>query len=156
MLIAFLLIFLLSGQKIVIAGGSGLGKSTLGRYILNSLLNKHGKVVCMDLDPGQSEFGLPSQFSLVSVTRPLFTFSSLHPNEHNSDDKIQKLFGDISPDKLLDHYFEIVQSFMKDLDHIDDTNSPFIINIMGYVFGNGLFIMADLFEINSTKSCDCD
>lgn len=58
--------------KLMIAGGKGVGKSTLLRFAINRLLNRFNKVRVLDLDPGQSEFMMPGCVSIVIVTEPIF------------------------------------------------------------------------------------
>jgi polynucleotide 5'-kinase involved in rRNA processing len=44
---------------LVAAGGKGVGKSTMLKYIANKLIDQVGPVLWIDLDPGQAEFTLP-------------------------------------------------------------------------------------------------
>lgn len=59
-----------SSTKIFIAGGKGMGKSTLLRYIINKLLNKFEEIRVIDLDPGQAEFYVPGCLSVVNISEP--------------------------------------------------------------------------------------
>lgn len=59
-----------SSTKIFIAGGKGMGKSTLLRYMINKLLNKFEEIRVIDLDPGQAEFYVPGCLSVVNISEP--------------------------------------------------------------------------------------
>lgn len=56
----------------VICGGKGVGKSTLLKYLINTQLMRNQSVLCLDFDPGQSEFTAPGAVSAVLVKEPLF------------------------------------------------------------------------------------
>jgi len=48
--------------RVLVAGGKGVGKSTLVRFLVNRLLDElKGPVVVLDLDPGQAEFTVPGR-----------------------------------------------------------------------------------------------
>jgi polynucleotide 5'-kinase involved in rRNA processing len=54
--------------RLLVAGGKGVGKSTLVRFLVNRLLTElGGPVLVVDLDPGQAEFSVPGRvvFSLT-------------------------------------------------------------------------------------------
>ncbi|KPI84740.1 hypothetical protein ABL78_6207 [Leptomonas seymouri] len=56
---------------VMVLGSANIGKSTLCRFLANVLLSQHGLCYWLDLDVGQPEFGVPGQFTLVMVRRPL-------------------------------------------------------------------------------------
>jgi polynucleotide 5'-hydroxyl-kinase GRC3/NOL9 len=56
--------------RLLAAGGKGVGKSTFVRWLSNRVLAS-GRVVYLDLDPGQREFGLPGYVSLAVLDSPL-------------------------------------------------------------------------------------
>ena len=46
--------------RLLVAGGKGVGKSTLVRFLVNRLISElKGPVLVVDLDPGQAEFTVP-------------------------------------------------------------------------------------------------
>ena len=58
--------------RLLAAGGKGVGKSTFVRWMANRLLaTSTARVVYLDLDPGQREFGLPGYISLTVLDSPL-------------------------------------------------------------------------------------
>lgn len=59
-------------SRILLCGGKSVGKSVLLRYMINSMLNSVDKVVCIDLDPGQSEFTVGGCVSVTIVDKPVF------------------------------------------------------------------------------------
>lgn len=63
--------YIKDNSRILIAGGKGVGKSTLLRYLVNKLLIKYSKVLVVDLDPGQAEFTIPGCVSCTVITKPL-------------------------------------------------------------------------------------
>lgn len=65
-------------SKILVCGGKGVGKSTFLRYAVNCLLQKYESVRVVDLDPGQSEFSVPSTLSVVKVVEPLLGVNYTH------------------------------------------------------------------------------
>lgn len=66
------LIALETAPRLVLCGGTGVGKSTLLRYLVNKVLNVHEKVLVLDFDPGQSEFTVMGCVSAVVVDKPVF------------------------------------------------------------------------------------
>ncbi|KPA74325.1 hypothetical protein ABB37_09312 [Leptomonas pyrrhocoris] len=56
---------------VMVLGSANIGKSTLCRFLTNVLLSQHGLCYWLDLDVGQPEFGVPGQFTLTLVRRPL-------------------------------------------------------------------------------------
>lgn len=66
--------------EIMACGKKHIGKSTLMRFLVNVLLQKHGKVCFLDLDLGQPELTAPGFVSLSVVSKPMLgpSFSNLH------------------------------------------------------------------------------
>ena len=65
--------YLILGQpRLVGVGGKGVGKSTMLRYIANRLIQLHGQILWIDLDPGQAEFTLPGKkfMKLCKISTP--------------------------------------------------------------------------------------
>ncbi|CAJ1017333.1 putative mRNA cleavage and polyadenylation factor CLP1 P-loop [Leishmania shawi] len=57
--------------SVMVLGSANIGKSTLCRYLANTLLSQHGLCYWLDLDVGQPEFGVPGQLTLSVLRRPL-------------------------------------------------------------------------------------
>ena len=57
--------------RLLAAGGKGVGKTTFVRWMANRLLATTARVVYLDLDSGQREFGLPGYISLTVLDSPL-------------------------------------------------------------------------------------
>lgn len=61
-----------SGPPVVaVCGAKGVGKSSLGRLLVNQLLNQHPVVAYMDTDCGQPELTPPGMVSLTLLEQPL-------------------------------------------------------------------------------------
>lgn len=60
-----------SQNEFMVCGKKHVGKSSLVRYIVNSLLAKSGKVVLLDCDLGQPELTAPGFVSMSVLTNPL-------------------------------------------------------------------------------------
>lgn len=72
-----------SKTRLFVCGGKGTGKSTFLRYAVNKLLNSFKKVVYIDLDPGQPEFGVPGTISVTVVEKPLLGPNYTHSEKPN-------------------------------------------------------------------------
>lgn len=59
-------------SKVFLSGGKGVGKSTLLRYLTNSLLMQYEAVKVIDLDPGQPEFTVSGCISACTIRFPIF------------------------------------------------------------------------------------
>lgn len=76
-----------TGGCVAVLGSQDIGKSTLCRFLANTLLSQHGLCYWLDLDLGQPEFGVPGQFSLHCVRRPL-----LRPHDDSSAELVKAFF----------------------------------------------------------------
>lgn len=65
-------------SRVILCGGKGVGKSTLLRYLINSLLMRFEKVNVIDLDPGQPEFTVPGCVSMCVVDKGIYGPSFAH------------------------------------------------------------------------------
>ena len=52
----------------VVAGSKNLGKSTLARLLVNTLLNSHAEVGFLDCDLGQAEFTTPGEVTILPMS----------------------------------------------------------------------------------------
>lgn len=58
-----------SPPRIFVAGGKGVGKSTLSKWLSHRLLSHYPRVVWVDLDPGQSELTIPGNEILIELMK---------------------------------------------------------------------------------------
>ena len=59
------------GSKIILAGGKGVGKSTICQYLINKNVSKFKKILLIDLDIGQPILGVPETINATVVDGPL-------------------------------------------------------------------------------------
>jgi len=131
--------------KIMTVGGKSSGKSTLSRLLCNTFSSRSGfpKVVYLDLDPGQPEFGPPGQLSLVEVGTPLFGPSFTHVATTNSTRyKLLRShnIAAASPKDDPEHYLNCINDL---LNHIDP-HQPLVVNTCGWTSSVGAHILIKL------------
>jgi len=108
------------GDKIVICGAKGVGKSTLLKYTVNRLLKKYNKVAIIDCDVGQPLFTISGLVSISIIDNPLLSSTHLSLIEP----ELSYFIGDISPkndpenllnyiEKLYNKYIELNQQMIK-------------------------------------------
>lgn len=126
-------------SRVLLAGGKGVGKSTLLRYLINKQLPKTQKVLLIDLDIGQPEIFVPQTISCSLVTKPL-----LGPG----------FFLNIQPEKsyavghtniaLCSHRYVAAVRQLIDycMSQQEFTNIPWFVNTMGYNKGFGLELIS--------------
>ncbi|KAF2763954.1 hypothetical protein EJ03DRAFT_332275 [Teratosphaeria nubilosa] len=134
--------------RIMAIGAKSSGKSTLNRLICNTLHGKPAvrKLHYLDLDPGQPEFGVPGQISLVEVNAPLLGPSFTHLASVASEQYRLIRCHSIAATSFKDdpdHYLACA----KDLVQHVNTRMPLVINSCGWVSGLGATIAADLVKI---------
>lgn len=129
------------GTRTVICGGKGVGKSTFLRFLVNRTLSVFREVLCLDLDPGQTEFAVPGTLSAVLVKQPL-----LGPNfTHVATPECMVNVGEVNIAQCPIHYLDSVRYI------IDFCNSkpelqklPWIVNTMGFNKGIGVDLTVSL------------
>ncbi|XP_076030073.1 polynucleotide 5'-hydroxyl-kinase NOL9 isoform X2 [Oratosquilla oratoria] len=130
---------------VVLCGGKNVGKSTLLRYLSNSLLCQgNAEVSLLDLDPGQPETSVPTTLKCKVLKMPLLGPPYTHIDAHPSEDSYQILLGLTSPQFILKQYLKAVQDLSK---HKLARNRPLLVNTMGWTGGCGLDIMVDVLRI---------
>lgn len=131
--------------RIMAVGAKSSGKSTFNRILCNSLLSKPpgGKLMYLDLDPGQPEFGAPGQISLVQVDAPVLGPPFTHPaGRHSKRYKILRSHA-IAATSFKDdpaHYVACA----KDLVQYAKRECPLVVNSCGWVSGLGASVLQDL------------
>jgi polynucleotide 5'-hydroxyl-kinase GRC3/NOL9 len=141
---------------VMVTGPKSSGKSTFGKLLTNQLLtDKLGKkqssgVAVLDLDPGQPEYGVPGQISLVHVTDPILgpSFCSPHASlftKVGTQVIRSHTLVSVSPASDPQLYVEAVADL---LIHYRNRHAslPLIVNTPGWVQGTGLDILTSLIE----------
>ncbi|KAJ8921435.1 hypothetical protein NQ315_003053 [Exocentrus adspersus] len=125
-----------AGTRLMLAGGKGVGKSTLLRFSINRLLSKFNKVRVLDLDPGQSEFSVPGCVAIVTVTKPVFG-----PNFTHLKQTDRSLLSNINVGYDPKAYIKRIKSLVAYLGTLEG-DYPLLINYMGFSQGIGVNIIA--------------
>jgi len=162
--------------KTLVCGAKGVGKSTLLRYTVNTLLKQFPKVAVMDCDLGQSEMSPPGTVSLHVVSDPILM--PCHLNMRDPD--LSYFVGDVSakqdPGRLLSAAQALFAKYLKLQDSMNeayrekvstaakgnvfaafdsDTNKgrvdcvPLIINTDGWIRYTGAEILAAIVRMTS-------
>ncbi|KAG2183652.1 hypothetical protein INT43_006660 [Umbelopsis isabellina] len=147
-------------QIALICGSKRMGKSTFSRYLVNRLLEKHGKVAFLEADVGQPEFGVQGIISLHVLVKPL-----LGPPFANSHLQAKRSFfiGSTSPRDDPDHYMaclmQLLQEWRKEYgveanqanlnSSTDVSPVPLVINTHGWIKGLGYDLLIDLIHAAS-------
>ncbi|TDG47042.1 hypothetical protein AWZ03_006479 [Drosophila navojoa] len=142
----------------MVAGGKGVGKSTLLRYMLNRHLEHYNRILFIDLDIGQPELFVPQTVSCHVIDRPLLGagfFFNKQPDRAYA-------VGHVNVVMCAEQYIQAVRElvyYCKVNPCYDDI--PWLINTMGYNKGFGRELMAllidcvdptDLIQISSPKA----
>ncbi|CAL4076220.1 unnamed protein product [Meganyctiphanes norvegica] len=131
--------------KVLICGGQRTGKSTLFKYMINSLLNSECSIKdvnCIDLDPGQPEFSMPTTMSCTTISEPLIEPSFSH---QVSRDKMKTVvLGTTSPLYVVEEYLSCIKSLVNSN---KEDGIPQVVNTMGWTAGMGLDLMLDTLRI---------
>ncbi|XP_075217750.1 polynucleotide 5'-hydroxyl-kinase NOL9-like isoform X4 [Lycorma delicatula] len=131
------------GSRTILCGGSGVGKSTLLRYLVNRSLSSWDKVLVIDFDPGQSEFTVPGCVSAFLINTPL-----LGPNfTHNSNPLRSFFYGSVDVIHNLKFYFICIQNVIDYCNSQEELkNIPWFINTIGYNKGMGVLIVSSMIK----------
>ena len=118
----------------VICGGKNVGKSSLLRYLVNKTLmsSEYGAVVCLDFDPGQSEFTPPGCLSVVVLRKPVFGPNFTHVMEPEKMVFLGEVNVSQCPTKYLEAVRQIVQFYKEDP---IISQMPCFVNSMGFCKG---------------------
>ncbi|XP_046746167.1 polynucleotide 5'-hydroxyl-kinase NOL9 [Diprion similis] len=131
-------------QRILIAGGKNVGKSTTLRYFVNGLLPTRKEVVVVDFDPGQPEFTPPGCISLNLIDRPL-----TGPNyTHMKSPFYQLYIGEIDVTRCIPRYVNAAKKLVEYLNESTRLrNSTVVINTMGFCTGIGWDIIVYIIKL---------
>ncbi|XP_075221657.1 polynucleotide 5'-hydroxyl-kinase NOL9-like isoform X3 [Lycorma delicatula] len=131
------------GSRTILCGGSGVGKSTLLRYLVNRSLSSWDKVLVIDFDPGQSEFTVPGCVSAFLINTPL-----LGPNFTHISNPLRSFFyGSVDVIHNLKFYFICIQNVIDYCNSQEELkNIPWFINTIGYNKGMGVLIVSSMIK----------
>ncbi|XP_023343250.1 polynucleotide 5'-hydroxyl-kinase NOL9 [Eurytemora carolleeae] len=127
--------------RLLVAGGKGVGKSSFLRWLTNRLV-KEGKVLYLDLDPGQREFGLPGYLSLSLISHPLLGPSFCQPETEWTK---SIYFGDINVSNNPGRYIHCVKKLLKFAEEYGSL--PLLANTMGWAQGLGCLLTTDVIRL---------
>ena len=141
---------------ILICGRKSSGKSTLARAIANRLIAQQtslspetvsARTVCLlDLDPGQPEWTMPGQISLIQMRKPTFGPSFTHAKSSTTSTarliRAHALTA-LSPKVDTIHFIEAANQLMHEYYRFLEQNpgTPLVINCSGWMIGSGTEIV---------------
>jgi polynucleotide 5'-hydroxyl-kinase GRC3/NOL9 len=145
----------------MICGPKSSGKSTFTKLLSNRLLSAAAErlatipsrsqnppgVAILDLDPGQPEYSVPGQLSLLHVQDPNFGPPFSHPVPDGNSRIIRAhTIAAITPSMDPSHYMTCALNLFAHYRNFLSTvpNCPLILNTPGWVLGTGLEILVDL------------
>ncbi|KAK4553407.1 Polynucleotide 5'-hydroxyl-kinase grc3 [Recurvomyces mirabilis] len=130
---------------IMAIGAKSSGKSTFNRILCNALSTTQSarKVLYLDLDPGQPEFGPPGQISLVEVSAPMLGPSFTHTA--STEQTLYKILrsNTLAATSFKDDARNYV-SCAKELIRHADRRQTLIVNACGWVSGLGASVTREL------------
>ncbi len=137
----------------MVTGPKSSGKSTFSKLLANRLITYSSgasknrrvpNVAFLDLDPGQPEYGVPGQISLVRLTEPTLQPSFCHPLPGTGFDVIRShSIASISPASDPDLYIEAARDLAAHYRNVLGTCS-LIINTPGWIQGTGIDLLTSL------------
>ncbi|KAK0934498.1 Polynucleotide 5'-hydroxyl-kinase grc3 [Friedmanniomyces endolithicus] len=139
--------------RILAVGAKSSGKSTFNRILCNALISKPSlrKVLYLDLDPGQPEFGPAGQLSLVEVTAPMLGPPFTHPASARSPEYRLLRAHTIAATSFKDDPKHYVACATELVQHAD-RQYPLVVNSCGWVNGLGASVLQDLTQaLNITQ-----
>eukprot|EP00124_Ichthyophonus_hoferi_P002176 Ihof_evm6s138 gene=Ihof_evmTU6s138 len=128
--------------RVVLCGGKDTGKSTLGRYLINGLLNKYPRVAHLECDIGQSEFTPSGLVAITLCTSPSQSFHDFLSPIYQSFHRTPCL----SSSKAM----ECVQ-WLLDSYYADDSlkGVPLVVNTHGWIKGMGIHTVDTIVAMSS-------
>ncbi|KAK5126325.1 hypothetical protein LTR85_010561 [Meristemomyces frigidus] len=134
-----------SKLRVMAIGAKSSGKSTFNRLLCNALLSKQSmhKLMYLDLDPGQPEFGAPGQLSLVEVTAPILGPPFTHPAGRRSSGHRLLRSHTIAATSFKDDPANYIACAADLMQHVE-ARCPLVVNSCGWVTGDGADVLTDL------------
>lgn len=138
------------GFRCVFVGAKGVGKSTLLRYTIHSLLH-NGPVAVIDGDTGQPEFSPPGLVTLTFVDTALLSPPHLHLASHDNESIrliTSRFFGYHTSQEDPPRYIQCISSLLDEYRSLLEDNPflPLLINLDGWVKGLGLQVLQALLK----------
>ncbi|KAH8285029.1 hypothetical protein KR054_004009 [Drosophila jambulina] len=132
-----------ANSRIMIAGGKGVGKSSLLRYLINRNLGQLPSFLLVDLDIGQPEIFVPQTVSCTLIDGPLLGPGFLL----NKQPDCAYVVGHTNIVMCAEQYaravIQLIQHIQNDPKY---ANVPWLVNTMGYNKGFGTELMALLVD----------
>lgn len=140
------------GAKVMVAGPTDVGKSTLCTYLLNCAVRMNRQPCFVDLDVGQSSISITGTMGILPVERPM----DITEGEFSKQASLVYHFGHTSPSPNIKLYNTIVTAIADKFKERCNVNpktktSGCIINTCGWVDGGGYKILlhaARAFEVD--------
>ncbi len=167
-----------SSSTILVCGAKNVGKSTLGRYLVNRLLSSKrstehtknpdsnymasnnrndvaiAKVAYIDTDLGQTEFTPPGFVSLflLSLSEPMIGPAMPFWRQP----VLSYYIGDVTPRSFPNMYLAAVQNLVKQYHELKlqdnlGCNLPLVLNTMGWVKGMGLDLLNEIISFSRPR-----
>ncbi|KAH8411064.1 hypothetical protein KR222_011274 [Zaprionus bogoriensis] len=129
-----------ASTRLLVAGGKGVGKSTLLRYLLNRHLRQpFQRLLLIDLDIGQPELFVPQTVYCSLVDAPLLG----HGLFLNSQPERAYAVGHVNIVMCAEQYVRAVRQLLAHCrSNANYAGIPWLINTMGYNKGFGMELMA--------------
>jgi len=126
---------------IAVCGGKNTGKSSLCRYIVNSLLSSYKKIDYMDIDCGQTEYSPPGLVSCYTLSEPMLGPPHLQGFKRPN---LSHFIGSTSVSSDPDFYVQCVLSLYGSFQRrsaSETSTRPLIINTNGWIQGLGFDVL---------------
>ncbi|XP_052842853.1 polynucleotide 5'-hydroxyl-kinase NOL9 isoform X2 [Drosophila gunungcola] len=130
-------------SRILIAGGKGVGKSSLLRYLINRNLGQFPSLLLIDLDIGQPEIFVPQTVSCILIDEPLLGPGFLFNKQPDHAYVVGHTNIVLCAEQYARAVIQLIQNVQKDAKY---ANIPWLINTMGYNKGFGTELMALLVD----------
>lgn len=129
--------------RIAVCGAKGMGKSTLGRLVVNTLLNCFPMVAFLETDVGQPEFTPPGLVSITLIKHIVVG----PPHIHQKHPARAHFIGDTSPKSdtaLYTKSVEALVSWFGDYCMRRGISIPLVCNTNGWIRGVGLEVLKQI------------
>lgn len=128
----------------LIFGGKSVGKSTLSKYLVNTIIPHSKKIVFINLDLGQSECTPSGCISLNLIETPF-----LGPNFTELRTPYYQIYiGDVNVANCVTRYLKAVKILVNRLKSDSKiSNFPVIVNTMGFCKGIGMDIALSIIRL---------